>query len=150
MASHAPSQLAESDEAAEQRWEDLDEAELDTEIEAYRESLRAVSKSLQGLGVSPDWEPDQDHLARLRESSDGNQAGEEGDADLRCSLGPTGMLHGLCSPVKHTLNYAVGWVLLTICTQASGKFPLTVSQYMPMSPRMTGDPLLKPPSSMSL
>ena len=87
MTSHAPAQLAESDEAAEQRWESLDEAELDTEIDAYRTSLRAIRNSLHGLGISPDWEPDHDYPAPLREVNDGNGAGEEGDADLRCSVG---------------------------------------------------------------
>ena len=87
MTSRAPAQLAESDAEAEQRWERLDEAELDTEIDAYRTSLRAIRNSLHGLGISPDWEPDHDHLATLRDGNDGNGAGEEGDADLRCSVG---------------------------------------------------------------
>lgn len=116
MASYAPAQLSESDEAAEQRWESLDEAELNTEIDAYKTSLRTIRNSVHGLGISPGWEPDHDHLAPLREGNDGNGA---------------------------------GWARLMTCTLANGKFPLIVSPYMPTSPRMTGGPLHKPPSSMS-
>ena len=98
MAGHAHAQLSMSDEAAEQRWESLDEAELDTEIEAHRTSLRAISNSLHGLGISPDWEPDHDHLAPSQQSNEGNGAGEEGDADLRCSgYAPSSTSHGLGS-----------------------------------------------------
>lgn len=85
MASHALAQLSESDEVTEQRWESLDEAELDTEIEAYKTSLRAINDSLHELGVSPDWDPDHDHPPPLRQGNDGHGAGEEGDASLRCS-----------------------------------------------------------------
>lgn len=85
MASHALTQLSESDEVTEQRWETLDEAELDTEIEAYKTSLRAINNRLHGLGISPDWDPDHDHLPPLRQGNDGHGAGEEGDASLRCS-----------------------------------------------------------------
>lgn len=85
-----------SDEAAEQRWESLDEAELDTEIEAYRSTLRAINNSLHGLGISPNWEPDHDHLAPSQQGNDGNGAGEEGDTDLRCSdYVPSSTLLGL-------------------------------------------------------
>ncbi|KAL3140801.1 hypothetical protein ABBQ32_005344 [Trebouxia sp. C0010 RCD-2024] len=91
MASHAPAQLSESDEAAEQRWESLDEAELNTEIDAYKTSLETIRNSLHGLGICPGWKPDHSHLAPLREGSDGNGAGEEGDADLR--LGSLDDLH---------------------------------------------------------
>lgn len=101
MDSHALAQLSESDEVTEQRWEGLDEAELDTEIEAYKTSLRAINNSLHGLGISPDWEPDQDHLSPLRQGNDGHGAGEEGDASLRCSAcAPSCTLYGL-SPTFH-------------------------------------------------
>ena len=98
MEGHDPAQLSESDEAVEQRWESLDEAELNTEIEAYRTSLRAIRNSLQEIGISPDWEPDHDHLALSQQGNDYNGAGEEGDADLRCSgYAPSCTLHGLSS-----------------------------------------------------
>lgn len=101
MAGHAPAQLAESDEAAEQRWESFDEAQLNTEIEAYKTSLRTIRNSLQDIGISPDWEPDHEHLAPSRQGNDDNGAGEEGDADLRCSTyAPSCTMHGLRSPFQ--------------------------------------------------
>lgn len=149
MAGHAPAQLAESDEEAEQRWENLDEAQLNTEIEAYKSSLRAVSKNLQDVGISPDWEPDHDHLAPSQQGNDGNGAGEEGDADLRCSdYAPSCTLHGLSFELHQQARCYVDWALSMICTLVNGKFLHIVFLYMPMSPHTTGDPLLKPPSSM--
>ena len=149
MEGHAPAQLSESDEAVEQRWESLDEAELNTEIEAYRTSLRAIRNSLQEIGISPDWEPDHDHLALSQQGNDYNGAGEEGDADLRCSS-TLHHAHYTASvlPSINELGCYVDWALSMIWTLANGMFLRIVFLYMPMSPHTTGDPLLKPPSSM--
>ena len=85
MRKEALLQLSESDEATAQRWEGLDEAELNVEIDLYRTGLRETNNSLKALGISPEWEGDHSQSATLRQDSNSNGAGEEDDADHRCS-----------------------------------------------------------------
>ncbi|DBA87508.1 TPA: hypothetical protein ACH3X1_004537 [Trebouxia sp. C0004] len=56
MGTQAPSQLSQTDEEAEKRWESMNEIDLDAEIDAYRVSLRDTSERLTAIGISPDWE----------------------------------------------------------------------------------------------
>lgn len=85
MRKQALPQLSESDEATAQRWEGLDEAELNAEVELYRTGLRETRDSLKALGISPDWEVDHSQSAALRQDKNSNEAGEEDDAEHRCS-----------------------------------------------------------------
>ena len=87
-------QLSESDEAAVQRWEGLDQAELVAEVDAYKASLRVTNESLKALGISPAWEVDHSPLASTREGNHGSGAGEEEDAEQRCRFES---LHATCA-----------------------------------------------------
>lgn len=91
MRKQALPQLSESDEATAQRWEGLDEAELNAEVELYRTGLRETRDSLKALGISPDWEVDHSQSAALRQDKNSNEAGEEDDAEHR--LGSVDDLH---------------------------------------------------------
>ena len=57
-----PLHLMQTDEEAEQRWEALDDAELDLEIEEYRDKVRQAKESLAALDISPVWPKDQSSI----------------------------------------------------------------------------------------
>ncbi len=83
MSTHAPTQLSQTDEEAEQRWEQLDEVELDAEIDAYRASLRQTNESLAALGISPDWEGDHGNEGPVHRDEDRAGACADDDTELR-------------------------------------------------------------------